>query len=268
MKLPIYQVDAFCDAVFHGNPAAVCPLPAGLPDVTLQAIAMENNLSETAFLMEDGERMSLRWFTPTTEVDLCGHATLASAWVLFHELGWREERIVFHTRSGELTARRDGDGIELRFPAVTPRPCAEPPGLLAALGLDTGQVLAADDYIVVLDDAARLAELCPDFQRLRGFPKRGVAVTARGEDCDFVSRWFGPGVGVDEDPVTGSAHCWLAPYWAGVLGKTRLLARQGGARRGSLECRVEGEEVALLGQARLYLKGEIYVQSDAQTLDY
>lgn len=257
MKLPIYQVDAFAARPFEGNPAAVCPLDAWLDDATLQRIAAENNLSETAFFVPEGEGYRLRWFTPGVEVDLCGHATLASAWVLFNQLGHAADAIHFHTRSGVLSVRRRGDALEMDFPSRPPRACVPPPGLLEALGVAQADVLEADDYIVVVDDESTVMRLTPDFARLKGLPNRGVAVTAPGKSVDFVSRWFGPNVAVDEDPVTGSAHTALAPYWAGRLGKDQLTARQGGARQGHLTCAMAGERVLLSGTAALYLSGTI-----------
>ncbi|GAB3331522.1 PhzF family phenazine biosynthesis protein [Marilutibacter aestuarii] len=259
--LELYQVDAFTDRVFGGNPAAVCPLDAWLPDATLQAIAAENNLSETAFFVPAGDGFALRWFTPAVEVDLCGHATLATAWVIVHCQDDAPALLRFSTRSGELTVARDGDALVMDFPARPPAPCNPPPTLLAALGLAgvPVQVLEADDYIVVVDDAALVASLAPDIRALAGLPNRGVAVTAPGGDVDFVSRWFGPNVGVDEDPVTGSAHTALAPYWSARLGKSRLNARQGGRRQGSLECEFAGQRVRLRGQAVVYLQGRIRV---------
>lgn len=261
IALDLYQVDAFTDRVFGGNPAAVCPLDDWLPDATLQAIAAENNLSETAFFVREDAGFGLRWFTPTVEVDLCGHATLASAWVIVHSLGDASPLLRFSTRSGVLTVARDGEALVMDFPARPPAPCEPPPGLLAALGL-AGlplQVLEADDYIVVVEDAAVVASLSPDIRALAGLPKRGVAVTAPGGDVDFVSRWFGPNVGVDEDPVTGSAHTALAPYWSARLGKARLRARQGGRRQGALECERTGDRVRLRGQAVVYMQGRIRV---------
>lgn len=258
MKLKLLQIDAFTDRVFGGNPAAVCALERWLPDATLQAIAAENNLSETAYYLRRGDgEYELRWFTPGVEVDLCGHATLAAAFAIFHSGAADAQVLRFHTPSGELRVRRGERGLSMDFPLTRPRPIEAPAGLLAALGLTDAQVLDADDYIVVVGDEAIVDALAPDFAALRAFPRRGVAVTAPGREFDFVSRWFGPRVSVDEDPVTGSAHTWLAPYWAQRLGKTILRARQGGARRGTLVCEVLGERVVLSGNAVLYLSGEI-----------
>lgn len=258
--IDLYQVDAFAERVFEGNPAAVCPLREWLPDALLQAIAAENNLSETAFVVREGTRYRLRWFTPSVEVDLCGHATLAAAWVIAHRLGDDTSMLCFDTRSGELRVRVEGERLVMDFPAHPPRPCEPPAGLMEALGLEVAEeVLAADDFVVVVEDEAKVEALVPDFSALRGLPRRGVAVTAPGRGHDFVSRWFGPNVGVDEDPVTGSAHTALAPYWSARLGDRWLHARQGGRRRGSLACRVDGARVLLAGSVVPYLEGRIQV---------
>ncbi|UDF33078.1 UNVERIFIED_ORG: PhzF family phenazine biosynthesis protein (plasmid) [Roseateles sp. XES5] len=258
MKLKIQQIDAFSDKVFGGNPAAVCELVEWLPDSTLQAIASENNLSETAYYIRKGPgQYDLRWFTPGVEVDLCGHATLATAFAIFSSGKAEGELLRFGTRSGELRVRRSGQGLSMDFPLTRPRPIETPEGLFEALGVTSGAVLDADDYIVVVENEAIIDELTPDFNALNAFPKRGIAVTAPGATFDFVSRWFGPRVGVNEDPVTGSAHTWLAPYWAERLGKAVLRARQGGKRRGALTCEVSGDRVILTGNAVLYLTGEI-----------
>ncbi|NWA82850.1 PhzF family phenazine biosynthesis protein [Pseudomonas sp. D2002] len=259
MKLDIYQVDAFSQQPFGGNPAAVCPLTEWLPDEQLQNIAAENNLSETAYFVPRGDFYELRWFTPEVEVDLCGHATLAAAWVLIHQLADAPEVLRFATRSGELRVTRNGDELAMDFPAKQPQPCEPPSGLLNALGIEHAEVFAADDYIVLVDDEAQIAALTPDFARLKGLPKRGIAVTAKSTRFDFVSRWFGPNVGVNEDPVTGSAHTSLAPFWAERLGKSILTAEQGGKRRGQLRCELKGDRVIISGHAVLYLQGVIYL---------
>lgn len=261
MQLDIFQVDAFTFEVFGGNPAAVCPLAAWLPDATLQKIAAENNLSETAYFVRNGEVFELRWFTPTVEVDLCGHATLAAAWVLFEQLGECRDTLRFATRSGELRVRRDGGRLAMDFPAKQPEAVEVPPGLLQALGLDRIEALyRTDDYVVVVEDEAIIAGLSPDFAALAAFPVRGVAVTAPSGHVDFVSRWFGPRVGVNEDPVTGSAHTSLAPYWAQRLGKRSLSAEQGGTRKGQLQCEVlDGKRVMISGHGALYLRGTLFV---------
>ncbi|AJO79674.1 PhzF family phenazine biosynthesis protein [Pseudomonas sp. MRSN 12121] len=261
MQLDIFQVDAFSATPFGGNPAAVCPLQAWLPDATLQRIAAENNLSETAYFVRNGEGFELRWFTPTVEVDLCGHATLAAAWVLFEQLHEPSDVLRFTTRSGELRVRRDGERLSMDFPAKQPVAVEIAPGLLHALGLSSAQALyRTDDYLLVVEDEASIAGLTPDFAALARFDVRGIAVTAPGREFDFVSRWFGPNVGVNEDPVTGSAHTSLAPYWAARLGKKRLSAQQGGARKGQLWCEVlDNGRVLISGQGALYLKGTIFL---------
>ncbi|HEY1258638.1 MAG TPA: PhzF family phenazine biosynthesis protein [Stellaceae bacterium] len=261
MRIPLYQVDAFADRPFAGNPAAVCPLESWLSDEVMQAIAAENNLPETAFFVAEGERWGLRWFTPTTEVDLCGHATLASAYVLFNFLTPGRERVVFRTqKAGELVVTRAGALLALDFPAWPPTPCDEPPGLSAALGQRPAAVLAARDYVAVYDDMERVAALAPDFAALAQLDRFAVIATAPGAgEIDFVSRFFAPAQGVDEDPVTGSSHCALVPYWAGRLGKTRLEARQLSRRGGRLSCALDGDRVTIAGRAALYLTGTIEI---------
>ncbi len=256
-EIPIYQVDAFTSAVFSGNPAAVCPLETWLPDDQLQAIATENNLSETAYFVRNGNGFHLRWFTPGCEVDLCGHATLASAYVLFNELGERGDALRFHTLSGELLVRRDGDLFALDFPARPPAPVGPNPALLAALGGTPQNLLAARDYLVRYETADQVRALTPDMQALAKIDRFAVIVTAPGTDCDFVSRFFAPAKGVPEDPVTGSAHCTLIPYWANQLGKTEFHARQVGRRGGELFCKLNGDRVEIAGRAAPFLRGTI-----------
>lgn len=255
--MKIFQVDAFASAVFEGNPAAVVPLEQWPEDSLLQAIATENNLSETAFFVAEADQFRLRWFTPNAEVDLCGHATLAAAHVLFEHLDWRESEIRFISNSGALTVRRDGGWLAMDFPAVTSDPVAVPADLTAGLGVLPETVLAGTDYLVVLDSAEVLRSLAPDFVRLARLDRRGVIATAPGEDCDFVSRCFYPALAVAEDPVTGSAHCQLTPYWSERLGKTRLSGRQLSTRGGRVDCELQGDRVFLRGQAITYLEGVI-----------
>ena len=257
MKLDIYQVDAFASRLFEGNPAAVCPLDEWLPDALMQSIAMENNLSETAFFVPDGEAYAIRWFTPAAEVDLCGHATLASAWVVFNRLAYHDDLVRFSSRSGELTVRRDDGRLVLDFPAQPPQPCAIPAGLADALGARPVDCLEHIDLVAVFEEAETVRGLRPQMTQLSELGYRGVIVTAPGGGYDFVSRFFGPAVGVPEDPVTGSAHTKLAPYWAGRLGKNQLRARQLSVRGGDLECTVSGNRVLIAGQAVLYLEGTI-----------
>ena len=260
MKLPLYQVDAFTARLFAGNPAAVCLLERWLPDATMQAIAAENNLSETAFLVPERADFGLRWFTPTVEVDLCGHATLASGKVIFERVRPASASLRFHTKSGVLGVARKGDWLELDFPARPAVPCDPPPGLLDALGGSPREVRkSVRDYLVVYGSEAEVARLRPDFARLAALDSAGVIVTAEGDEADLVSRFFAPGFGIDEDPVTGSAHCVLAPYWAERLGKATLDARQISRRGGVLRCELHGERVGIAGQAVLYLEGTIEV---------
>lgn len=256
-RIPFYQVDAFSNGPFTGNPAAVCLLDAWPDDKVLQRIATENNLSETGFVIKQGDDFGLRWFTPAVEVDLCGHATLAAASVLLsrNEAG---ERMRFHTRSGVLTVTACNGIYTLDFPLVTPVRIAPPQGLFAALGLheDAGEVWQASDLIVVINDENSLDLLKPDFNALEKFDTRGVVVTAASRDVDFRSRWFGPQVGVNEDPVTGSAHTFLAPLWSEKLGKKTLHAQQGGSRKGELTCEIKDNgRVALSGEACLIIEG-------------
>jgi PhzF family phenazine biosynthesis protein len=261
MKIPLYQVDAFTSDVFKGNPAAVCFLERWLDDRLLQSIAAENNLSETAFLVPGEKDFELRWFTPVTEVALCGHATLASAHVLFEILDWRESAIRFRTRkSGELTVTRNTRLLEMDFPARPPIPQEIPPRLDAALGAPARAAFtSAEDLLVVLPDEVAVRDLTPDMGALGRIENRGIIVTARGDKSDFVSRFFAPQVGIPEDPVTGSAHCVLIPYWAGVLGKRELHALQVSRRGGELFCKEEGDRVKIAGRAVLYLEGEITI---------
>jgi PhzF family phenazine biosynthesis protein len=259
MELPIYQVDAFSASVFKGNPAAVCPLPSWLPDGKLQAIATENNLSETAFFVRNGVNFQLRWFTPACEVDLCGHATLASAYVLFRELGEPGDILRFDTKSGELRVRQDADRLVLDFPARPPRAVAAEPSLVSALGGNPAEILAAHDYLVRYESEKEVRALSPDMEALKKMDRFAFIVTAPGSDCDFVSRFFAPAKGIPEDPVTGRAHCTLIPYWATRLGKTTLFARQVSARGGELWCKLAGDRVEIAGQATLFLRGTISI---------
>lgn len=262
MTLPLYQIDAFTDRVFGGNPAAVVPLETWLPDAVLQRIAAENNLSETAFFVpSEGEtdHFHLRWFTPTNEVDLCGHATLASAHVLFHELGNEAREIRFASAGGELVVRRDGDLLEMDFPSRPAVPVSQDSKVMDALGLHDMRVsmLKSRDLLVVLEREAEIRALHPDFVALGELDYFGICVTAPGDECDFVCRFFAPAQGINEDPVTGSAYCTLAPYWAERLARTEFHARQVSARGGDLRCCLDGDRVRIAGQARCYLRGEI-----------
>lgn len=258
--MKLFWVDAFTERVFSGNPAAVIPLETWLDETVLQQIASENGLSETAFFVRTGpQRFRLRWFTPTIEVDLCGHATLASAHVIFHELGELGSEIVFDSRSGPLVVRRSPGGkLELDFPARPAAPAAAPATLLTGLGRAPQEVLlSAQSWLCLYPDAQTVAQLRPDFLALRQANPGRVIVTAPGSDCDFVSRFFAPDAGILEDPVTGSAHCTLAPFWAQRLGKTTLTARQLSPRGGELWCGLAGERVRIAGSCVLYLRGDV-----------
>lgn len=261
MSLPLYWIDAFTDQVFSGNPAAVVPLTHWPDDGLMQRIAFENGLAETAFFVKAAEdRFHLRWFTPSAEVDLCGHATLATAFVVFTQLGSAGDVLTFDSRSGPLLVTRLGDGrLELDFPSRPPVPTAPPPALIQGLGATPAFYAQAQANLAVFNTAAEVRALRPDFAALATLEQYGTIVTAPGEDCDFVSRFFAPRVGVPEDPVTGSAHCVLTPYWAARLGKKRLHARQLSARGGELWCELHGDRVKIAGYAVLYLRGEIHL---------
>lgn len=243
MELTLYQIDAFADKPFEGNPAAVCPLQEWLPDETMQSIASETNLSDTAFFVPTDGGFHIRWFTPTSEVDLCGHATLASAWVLLNRLGYSGERISFRSRSGPLIVERKQDWLEMDFPSQPPHACDTPEAIRRAFDVSPSTCLKSQDYIVVLDEEADVFGARPDIATLRELDLRGVAITARSGAYDFVVRFFAPKYGIDEDPVTGSAFTQLVPYWSGVLGRTRLTARQVSRRGGDVKCALEGDRV-------------------------
>lgn len=295
MRFRIFQVDAFADRPLRGNPAAVCPLEAWPDDDLLRAVAAENNLSETAFLVPDGESYELRWFTPATEVDLCGHATLAAGFVVLRLMEGHRKDVAFETASGRITVRRDGERLSMDFPALPPEPCDDmPPELAAGLGRPPDRVLRAKDWLAVYPSAGDVAGLEPEMSVLRGLDLRGVVATApavargraagagagglgrgggggsgrrdgawrEGDDPapDFVSRFFAPKVGVPEDPVTGSSHCTLAPYWSDRLGRADLVGRQLSRRGGVVRCDVRGDRVALSGRAALYLEGNARVR--------
>lgn len=259
MSIKLYQVDAFCRELFSGNPAAVCPLERWPEDALLQSIAAENNLAETAFYVRDGGRFHIRWFTPTIEVDLCGHATLATAHVLFEHEGYPGDRIVFDSRSGELVVGR-GDGlIHLNFPADTIQPVAISAAMRSWFSATpTEAYKGRSDYMLVFDDEAAVAGLIPDLAAIeKAREARGIIVTAKGSTVDFVSRFFAPQSGIAEDPVTGSAHTTLTPFWAGRLGRSALSAMQLSSRRGYLQCRELGDRVEISGAAKTYLEGRI-----------
>lgn len=259
MNLPIYQVDAFATKVFEGNPAAICPLNEWLPDEVMQNIAMENNLSETAFFVLQGESYRLRWFTPLAEVDLCGHATLASAHVLFEHLEYDGEVIRFDSNSGELRVQKGGDRLVMEFPVSDLKKSKTPSELEEALGISPSELFKADDYLYVVDSEQQVCDLDPDFRLLKQVDTRGVIVSAPSEEFDFVSRFFAPAVGIDEDPVTGSAHTMLTPYWSKQLGKDKLIGRQISKRGGTIYCHQKGTRVELGGEARTFMKGRISI---------
>jgi PhzF family phenazine biosynthesis protein len=262
LSLPIYQLDAFTDTLFGGNPAAVVPLQTWLPDATMQAIAAENNLAETAFYVPTQDGFHLRWFTPVVEVDLCGHATLATAFVIFNLQNYAQEVIRFESRSGELTVRQQDDWLVLDFPADTLHTPSEiPEALLPSLGNEPVlEVLKGKtDYLVVFENQAQIESLQPDFRVMNTVAARGVIVTAKGNKTDFVSRFFAPQSGIDEDPVTGSAHTTLTPYWASQLNKNEFEALQLSARGGFLKTKLNGQRVEIAGQVKLYLQGQIFV---------
>lgn len=260
MKIPFYQIDAFSSKVFGGNPAAVCVLERWLDAGMLQSIAAENNLSETAFLVPKSRGLyELRWFTPAIEVDLCGHATLASAFAIFSFVDSTLSSVDFETKSGQLTVAKSGELLSMDFPARKPEPAEKSPLIAHALGADPLDVLKSRDLLVVFKDEATIKNMKPDFSELMQIDTFAVIVTAKGETADFVSRFFAPRAGIPEDPVTGSAHCTLIPYWAELLGKNRLHAFQLSRRGGELFCENEEDRVRIAGRAVLYAKGEIFL---------
>ena len=260
MNLTVYQVDAFTTEVFKGNPAAICPLDEWIDADLMQRIALENNLSETAFFVKNEDVYEIRWFTPTFEIDLCGHATLASAFVIFEILKAENEIVQFHShKSGRLSVEKKGDRFILDFPSRPVSPADIPDGLIEAIGKQPKEVFKARDYFLVYETEQEVSEITPDFTQLMKVDAHGFIVTAKGDSAEFVSRFFAPEVGVFEDPVTGSSHCNLIPFWAERLGKTEMFARQISARGGELFCALAGDRVKIGGNATLYLKGEIYV---------
>jgi PhzF family phenazine biosynthesis protein len=259
MNIPFYQIDAFTNRVFSGNPAGVCFLEQWLEDSILQSIAAENNLSETAFLVQAGDLYELRWFTPKVEVDLCGHGTLASAFAVFNYINPRAVRVDFQTKSGLLSVERQGDLLTMNFPARRPEPCPIPDHLAEILGIPPLQTLRARDLLVVYKEEDQVRRLQPDLARVAALEPFAVIVTAKGQNSDFVSRFFAPKVGVPEDPVTGSAHCTLIPYWSERLGQKELHAFQLSKRGGELFCKDQGDRVSIGGKATAFLTGSIRV---------
>ncbi|PWJ55576.1 PhzF family phenazine biosynthesis protein [Dyadobacter jejuensis] len=263
MKLPLYQIDAFTNTIFKGNPAAIIPLQEWLSDELMLKIAAENNLAETAFLIPTEAGYHIRWFTPLVEVDLCGHATIAAAFVLFHYMGYQHESITFDSRSGPLVVTKKDSWFTLDFPVDQYQVAVPPPALVECLKSTSPLEVYKGkfDYLVLLKDESEVRDLELDIIVLSTIPTRGVIVTAPGDDVDFVSRFFAPQSGIDEDPVTGSAHTTLVPYWANVLSKTTMLARQLSQRGGELHCELAGDRVKISGEAILYLKGEIEINN-------
>ncbi len=261
MRTPIFQIDAFTTSRFAGNPAAVMPMESFPPDAVMQAIAAENNLAETAFLVREGGDYRLRWFTPMTEVPLCGHATLASAAVVMERLESGRNSVVFHSASGPLTVNRKDSGYVMDFPVRPSEAVSTPPGLAEALGVVPIEVVVNSfNYMVLLENVRILRELAPDMAALARMDRPGVIVIAQGEGIyDFTSRYFAPAKGIPEDPVTGAAHCMLAPYWAKRLGKTVFRAFQASRRGGEVICRLAGDRVELFGACVFYLEGEVEI---------
>jgi PhzF family phenazine biosynthesis protein len=261
VKIPFYQVDAFSSKIFGGNPAAVCPLESWPADEILQNIAAENNLSETAFFVQSSKgQYKLRWFTPTVEVDLCGHATLASAFIIFSFIDTTLSTVDFETASGPLSVSKSGELLSLNFPARKPVPTQGLPILSQALGTEPLEVLKARDLLAIFKEESTIKNMIPDFDKLKQIRDvLGIIVTAPGEKSDFVSRFFAPNAGISEDPVTGSSHCTLIPYWADRLKKNQLHAFQLSKRGGELFCENVGDRVRISGNAALYAKGELYL---------
>lgn len=261
MKLKLYQIDSFTDTVFKGNPAAVVPLKGKwLKTSVMQNIAAENNLSETAFYIKKGSKFHLRWFTPLTEVDLCGHATLASAYAEFFILGNKNKTIIFDTRSGELTVKKSGSKLVMNFPADNINKIKPLKELNSCFSTKPVEVIkGGSDYMLVFKTEKEIREMKPDFLKMAAIKTRGIIITAPGDKCDFVSRFFAPACGINEDPVTGSAHTTLAVYWAKRLNKTSLTARQLSKRGGALWCKIEGGRVNISGNAVKFMEGEIVI---------
>jgi len=259
MKLNIYQIDAFANKPFEGNPAAICPLKSWLSDVLMQSIAAENNLSETAFFIPTDAGYHIRWFTPTHEVDLCGHATLASAFVIFSILEYKEKTIIFSSKSGELMVSKNEQWLEMDFPASVPNLCVIPKQITIAFQSQPIECLKAQDYIVVFKNEAEILNAKPDMSLLNQLDLRGVIITASSKDYDFVNRFFAPKFGINEDPVTGSAFTQLTPYWSEKLNKKELIAKQVSKRGGEVNCVYLDKRVKILGKAVKYMTGSIEI---------
>ena len=264
LELPIYQVDAFTSDIFGGNPAAVVPLDAWLPDEVMQKIAIENNLSETAFFIPTNKGFHLRWFTPTTEVNLCGHATLATSWVIYNELGYHKDQIIFDSQSGDLVVTKSEDGLTLNFPTWESEPSTEDADIITqSFGKAASEIHKGKKVVALFDDEDFVRTAKPDISLINTIKSEGVVISALSQDpdIDFVSRYFGPQVGIDEDPVTGSAHCILTPIWAKKLKQVEFNARQVSERGGDLHLKIDDGRLFITGQAKLYMKGTIYVPS-------
>ena len=261
MKISLYQIDAFASKLFEGNPAAVCPLNEWLPDEIMQSIAAENNLSETAFFVPKNTGFHIRWFTPKSEVDLCGHATLASAYVLFNILGYKKDKIEFDSKSGMLAVTKDNEWLVMDFPLQPPVPCDIPDEIVAAFDTMPVECLKAEDLIVVFDHENDIESANPDLGQLLKLDMRGVIITAKSTRYDFVSRFFAPKYGIPEDPVTGSAYTQLAPYWASKTGLNRFRVKQLSSRGGELLCKLVDNRVLIYGKAVKYLEGTINIQT-------
>ncbi|MEA3435663.1 MAG: PhzF family phenazine biosynthesis protein [Thermodesulfobacteriota bacterium] len=261
MELNLYQIDAFASKPFEGNPAAVCPLDEWLSDEIMQSISEENNLSETAFFIPTGNGLHIRWFTPTSEVDLCGHATLAAAYVLFNILGYKGNKVVFNSKSGILTVTKDDEWLVMDFPAQPPVLCDIPKEIEKAFDIAPVECLKSEDYIVVFEREIDIVKANPDFEQLKKLDLRGVIITAKSSSYDFITRFFAPKYGVPEDPVTGSAYTQLAPYWASRLGKKRFDVKQVSSRGGELSCEIIDDRVLISGKAIKYLEGKINIET-------
>ena len=261
MKIPLYQIDAFASKLFEGNPAAVCPLDKWLPDEIMQSIAAENNLSETAFFVPRGNGFHIRWFTPASEVDLCGHATLAAAYILFNTRGYKKDKIEFDSKSGTLTVTKDNEWLVMDFPAQPPVSCDIPEEIIKAFNIEPIECLKSEDFIVVFEREIDIESAHPDFGQLIKLDLRGVIITAKSSRYDFVARFFAPKYGIPEDPVTGSAYTQLAPYWVSKIGSKRFSAKQMSSRGGELTCELVGDRVLISGRAVKYLEGTIKIQT-------
>ncbi len=260
MKIPLYQIDAFASKLFEGNPAAVCPLDKWLPDEIMQSIAAENNLSETAFFVPRGNGFHIRWFTPASEVDLCGHATLAAAYILFNTLGYKKDKIEFDSKSGILTVTKDNEWLIMDFPAQPPVSCDIPEEIIKAFNIEPINCLKSEDFIVVFEREIDIESAHPDFGQLIKLDLRGVIITAKSSRYDFVARFFAPKYGIPEDPVTGSAYTQLAPYWVSKIGPKRFSVKQMSSRGGELTCEIVDDRVIISGKALKYLEGKINIE--------